>query len=174
MAINRIDIEKLHNDVLNNILDLVLFDNKTLEFYFNQNELNSRGWFFCAIDDANFNIDDDKNEVIQLIHLTKEMENFICLPLNFLKESRNLSKRDELYIFDNKLSDWLEILSFQNEFTLWETLIFNPYKDGLYIIKPWSVGYNLLVAGPAEIIQKFYNNFSNNWLINEKYPIYPI
>ena len=173
MAINRFNADEIDKDIWDSILNLIIFDRKTLEFSFNQKELDLRRWFFCAIDDANFNIDSDdsNNEVVKLISLTKEIKTFFCLSLDFLKENRNISSKDDFYIFENKLTDWLDILSSENEFTLWETLIFHPYGMGLFIIKPWSVGYNLLIAGKPHIIENF--STASNWLLNKKYPICP-
>jgi len=104
---------------------------------------------------------------LELCHYLKKAQ-FFCLNLDRLF---NISPYEIIaYKFDNNLEDWKTILSPDEEYTLWSSLLFN--MDNLLIIKPWSSGYNLLISGEENIVRNICTD--NYWLFNKKYPIYPL
>ena len=64
----------------------------------------------------------------------------------------------------------MKILSPCEEYTLWDSLLFNI--DNLIIIKPWSAGYNTLITGEESVVRTICQD--DHWLFNKKYPIYPL
>lgn len=150
-----------------NMLSFLEINKDDLEISFNMEEIKKKKWIFAARDDNSFDIE----EIDKIVELTKYfIDSFICVktePL-FLNNSKNLDS----YLFENNEQDWSEILSPTNEYTLWNSAIFDINMN-IFIIKPWSVGYNIMVAGNPELITKICNN-EDGWLINEKYPICPV
>ncbi len=151
------------------MLSFFKINKKTLEFSFDLEKLNEKGWIYAAIDDNNFN--KEQGEINKIINSTKEnVSQFICLSLESLWTNNSL-ENTYFYLFDNTEKDWNEILSPFNEYTLWNSAIFD-INFNIFIIKPWSVGYNLLIAGEERIIKSICHG--DGWLINQKYPIFPV
>ena len=137
------------------MLSFFKINKKTLEFSFDLEKLNEKGWIYAAIDDNNFN--KEQGEINKIINSTKEnVSQFICLSLESLWTNNSL---EHTY------------LSPFNEYTLWNSAIFD-INFNIFIIKPWSVGYNLLIAGEERIIKSICHG--DGWLINQKYPIFPV
>lgn len=112
------------------------------------------------------------DEIKKIVESTKYfVEKFICVNTEPLLMNNSLDNLNS-YLFLNNEKDWQEILSPFNEYTLWNSVIFDINMN-IFIIKPWSVGYNLMVAGDLKIVTRICNS-NNGWLINKKYPICPI
>ena len=163
MAIFR-ETTKINDDICKEVIrNYLQFDKKTLEFSFNEESLIRNGWIYAAVDGSFL----EEDEVSRIISLSKKSQ-FFCLNLDRLF---NISPYEIIvYKFDNNLEDWKTILSPDEEYTLWSSLLFN--MDNLFIIKPWSSGYNLLFAGEENIVRNICTD--NYWLFNKKYPIYPL
>lgn len=169
MVINKKIPAFLNDKQINQILDMVEFDKNTCEFSFNVNKLKKNGLIYAAIDDNNLNCED--GEISKLVNLTKDnILYFLCLDIESLKK-QGIMNNSSLYLFDNTEQDWENILSPFNEYTLWTSAIFD-IDFNIFIIKPWSVGYNFLISGKEDIIRKICSG--KDWLINDKYPIYPV
>ncbi|WP_037587874.1 hypothetical protein [Stenoxybacter acetivorans] len=149
------------------ILDLFIFNRETTEFSFNENELKKRNWDYAALNSTTF--DQEYGDFERLIQSTFFNKKYYCLSLDQIKYDNYNFENSIVHIFDNIPEDWSEILLAFNEFTLWESVIFNTPPFNLFIIIPWSIGYNLLVGGESKLIR----NICSGWLINEKYPISP-
>jgi hypothetical protein len=109
------------------IIRFLQFDRKTLEYFFNEKEIIKNRWIYAAID-GSFLEEDEINRIISL----PKVNNFFCLNLDGLfNESSN---KLTIYRFNNQVEDWMEILSPCEEYTLWDSLLFNI--DNLIIIKP--------------------------------------
>lgn len=148
------------------ILSLLEIDRETLEFSFNLFKLKENNWIYAAIDDNNFN-----QEINKITNLKKEgIKQFVCFDLEQLLINKSL-KDSHFYLFDNMEQDWHRILSPFEEYTLWNSAILDINLN-LFIIKPWSVGYNLLVAGKEVLVRNICDG--DGWLINQKYPIFPV
>lgn len=169
MVINKRISTYFNDNQQNQISKFIEVNKDTFEYSFNLDELNKKKWVYAAIDDNNFN--SEKNEIAKIVNLTKDkVQQFACLNLELLKTDA-LSENSFFYLFDNTEKDWNEILSPFNEYTLWDSAIFD-INFNIFIIKPWSVGYNLLIAGKEEVIKDICS--AEEWLINNKYPIFPI
>ena len=108
-----------------------------------------------------------KDEINRIISISK-VNNFFCLNLDGLfNESSN---KLTIYRFNNQVEDWMKILSPSGEYTLWDSLLFN--NDNMIIIKPWSAGYNTLIAGEESVVRRICQD--EHWLFNKKHPIYPL
>lgn len=164
------EINKLNQEFISKyyekILELIIFNPITLEVSFNNKMLLKKKWIYGAINDNNFNTEEIEN----IIKNTKHVKKFICLNLRSILNF-DIKKIGNAYIFSNKKDDWHEILSALNEYTLWESAIF-AQDLSIFIIKPWSTGYNLLLAGEENIVKSICND--TEWLINDKYPIIPL
>ena len=115
------------------MLSFFKINKKTLEFSFDLEKLNEKGWIYAAIDDNNFN--KEQGEINKIINSTKEnVSQFICLSLESLWTNNSL-ENTYFYLFDNTEKDWNEILSPFNEYTLWNSAIFD-INFNIFIIKP--------------------------------------
>ena len=109
------------------IIRFLQFDRKTLEYFFNEKEIIKNRWIYAAID-GSFLEEDEINRIISL----PKVNNFFCLNLDGLfNESSN---KLTIYRFNNQVEDWMELLTPCEEYTLWDSLLFNI--DNLIIIKP--------------------------------------
>ena len=145
------------------IIRFLQFDKKTLEYSFNEEEIIKNRWIYTAID-GSFLEEDEINRIISI----SKVNNFFCLNLNGLfNESSN---KLTIYRFNNQVEDWIKILSPSEEYTLWDSLLFN--NDNIIIIKPWSAGYNTLIAGEESVVRSICQD--EHWLFNKKHPIYPL
>lgn len=166
-------INKKLNDFMSltnieNMLSFLMINKDDLEIFFNLEKLKEKKWIFVARDDNNFDID----EIKKIVESTQDLiENFICVKTEPLFINQSLKNLDS-YLFENTEKDWCEILSWFNEYTLWNSVIFDINMN-IFIIKPWSAGYNLMVAGEPQLITKICKR-NNGWLINRKYPICPV
>ncbi|MBH5329081.1 hypothetical protein H9Q10_05290 [Eikenella sp. S3360] len=140
------------------------FDEATLEHDFNTAALTQKGWIYAAIDDSMLE-DGEIQEITELI----EIKHLFCLDLDQLFKPNNAFDFP-VHTFRNCQEDWEEILSPSQEYTLWNSLLFDGSQ--LMIIKPWSAGYNLLIAGKEQTLRQICR--SSNWLFNQKYPIFPL
>lgn len=144
------------------IMKFLQFDEKTLEFSFNEEMIIKNKWIYAAIDGSFL----EKYEIHRIISLSR-IEYFLCLNLDTLF---GICPNDLIiYKFNNNLEDWIKILSPCKEYTLWNSLLFN--MDNLIIIKPWSSGYNTLIAGEESVVRNICRD--DYWMFNKKYPIYP-
>lgn len=163
-------INKLFNDYFDfskqqYILSFLEIDRNTLEFSFNLSKLKENNWIYAAIDDNNFH-----QEINEIISLKREgIKQFVCFNLEQLLINDSL-ENSHFYLFDNTEQDWNKILSPFEEYTLWSSAILD-INFNLFIIKPWSVGYNLLVAGKEILVRNICDG--DGWLTNKKYPIFP-
>ncbi|WP_165091141.1 hypothetical protein [Neisseria yangbaofengii] len=95
-------------------------------------------WIYGAVNDNNFN----NIEILNIVKNTNHIRKFICLNIKSILGFSIESRRDT-YIFDNVEDDWKEILSGLNEYTLWDSIIFDESLN-IFIIKPWSISYSIL------------------------------
>ncbi|WP_037587876.1 hypothetical protein [Stenoxybacter acetivorans] len=168
MVISKLFSELFTEAVSEEIFRLVNFNISTMEFSFNEIELNERNWVYGALDDSTF--DDDDQE--RLIKKTSFIKKYYCVDLYAIQKKESSFKNSIVHIFENTDKDWIEILSYRNQYTVWESIIFSHPPFDVFIIKPWSVGYNLLVGGNDELVRSICTSYG--WWINEKHPISPV
>ena len=177
MAINEMTFRDAFGEN-EHILDFITYTQSTGEFSFNEKWLNDNKMTYVAIDDNTI----ENYEVDFIIKNTSHAEKYYCIDLNsshsYFQLKDDIEKaREELfgatvYSFLNYEKEWEEILSGFNNYCLYEVAIINYPNPELFIIKPWSVGYNTMIATAHDWIKEI-NNISV-WKINDKYPIYPV
>lgn len=168
MVINKTFTTVFSQKEYQEIISYIKFDSNTQEYCLNSSAVYQNNWEFAAIDDNT--IDIETGELDRLLTYTIDSKLFYCINIKDILEIEDLNKLN-IFEFNNIKSDWLEILSPYNEYTLWECVLFD--KDfTIFIIKPWSAGYNTLIC--TDIIKLRNICTDAGWIFNDKYPITPM
>ena len=177
MAINEMTFKDAFGEN-EHLLNFLTFTKSTGEFSFNEKWLSENKMTYVAIDDNTI----EDYEVNFIIKNTSHLKTFYCIDLtwthNFFYIENDIEKaRKELfsgtvYSFLNYEQEWEKILSGFNDYCLYEVAIINYPNPEIFIIKPWSIGYNTMIATAKDWIKEI-NNICV-WKINDKYPINPV